>query len=106
MSKTVSTRLNEDEKEKLDQISNEEHIDRSTLIRKFIIEQLKLYEMKKKGELYRKGLVSLQEAAYTAGVSLYEMMDYVRKEEIHPPRQSYQEIQEEIDEAQKYFNVQ
>ena len=40
MSKTVSTRLNEDEKEKLDQISNEEHIDRSTLIRKFIIEHI------------------------------------------------------------------
>ena len=99
MSKTVSTRLNEKEKAKLDQISKENHIDRSTLIRKFIIEQMKIHDMEKFGNLYQKGVVSLQEAAYQAGVTLYEMMEYVQKENIRPPKQSYQEIQDEINES-------
>ncbi|MHA1518967.1 MAG: hypothetical protein ACTSRK_02175 [Promethearchaeota archaeon] len=103
MSKTVSTRLNEKELNKLDEISSKENLDRSTLIRKFVIEQIKNYEMKKMGEFYRKGIVSLQEAAFTANVTLYEMMDYIRREEIHPPDQSPKEIQIEIEDAINYY---
>ncbi len=45
---------------------------------------LKEYELKRMAELYRKGIVSLQEAATQAKLSLYEMMEYVKKENIHP----------------------
>ena len=105
MSKTVSTRLDEKELNKLDEISSNENLDRSTLIRKFVIEQIKNYEMKKMGEFYRKGIVSLQEAAFTANVTLYEMMDYIRREEIHPPNQSPKEIQTEIEDALDYYDI-
>ena len=99
MSKTVSTRLEENEIQKLNDIANEEHIDRSALIRKFLLDQVKLHEMKRAAEYYRKGVASLQEAATTAGVSLYDMMDFVEKEKIRPPVQSNDEIDAEIQDA-------
>ena len=73
MSKTISTRLEDSEVEKLDKITKIEKIDRSSLIRKFLLEQIKIYEMKRVSEYYRKGLMSLQEAATEAEVSLYEI---------------------------------
>ena len=104
MSNTVSTRLESDEKTKLDSIAQEEHLDRSTLIRKFVLEQIKLYEMNKWGQAYQKGTVSLQEASSLANVSLYEMMEYVQKENMRPPRQSKSEIEAEIDESLRLLN--
>ncbi|GAB4318967.1 MAG: hypothetical protein Kow0069_22300 [Promethearchaeota archaeon] len=94
----MSTRLEEREVEKLDEIARVEKIDRSALVRKFVLEQVKVYEMKRASEFYRKGLMSLQEAATVAGVSVYEMMDYLQKEKVRPPLQSAAEIKEEIDE--------
>ena len=98
MSKTVSTRLKEKELKKLEEITNEEHLDRSSLIRRFILEQIKLHEMKKVSEYYRKGIMSLQEAATEANVSIYELMDYVQKEKIRPPIQSDEEINKELED--------
>ena len=54
-------------------------------------------------ELYQKGIVSLQEAASQANVSLYEIMEYVQRENIRPPDQSKEEIIAEIEESKKYF---
>ncbi|MHA1683043.1 MAG: hypothetical protein ACTSUE_19045 [Promethearchaeota archaeon] len=78
-----------------------EKIDRSSLIRKFILEQIKIYEMRRVSEYYRKGLMSLQEATTEADVSLYEMMDYLQKERIRPPIQSKEEILRDIDELNR-----
>nr|MDO8112520.1 hypothetical protein [Candidatus Sigynarchaeota archaeon] len=99
MSKTVSTRMEEEEIQKLNAIANEEHLDRSALIRKFVLDQIKLHDMKRAAEHYRKGVASLQEAATMAGASLYDMMDFVEKEKIRPPVQSTQEIDAEIHDA-------
>jgi metal-responsive CopG/Arc/MetJ family transcriptional regulator len=99
MSKTVSTRLEEEEIKKLNEISKEEHVDRSGLIRKFILDQMKQHEMRKAAEYYRKGIMSLQEAATAAGVSLYDMMDHVEMERIRPPVQPREEIVGEIHDA-------
>lgn len=35
---------------------------------------------------YRKGTVSLQEAAYQAKVTIYQMMEYLEAEKINPHR--------------------
>jgi len=96
MSKTISTRIDDDVVKKLEEIAKRENIDRSALIRKFILQMLKEYELKRMAELYRKGIVSLQEAASQANISLYEIMEYVQKENIHPPDQSKKEILNEI----------
>jgi len=103
MSKTISTRIDEKDAEKLEKIAEKENIDRSALVRKFILQKLKEYDIKEMTELYQKGIVSLQEAASQANVSLYEIMEYVQKENIHPPDQSKDEIIAEIEESKKYF---
>ncbi len=54
-------------------------------------------------KLYQKGVVSLQEAASQANVSLYEIMEYVQKENIHPPDQAKEEIIAEIEDSKTYF---
>ncbi len=97
--------MENDEKTKLDSIAQEEHLDRSSLIRKFILEQMKLHEMKKWGQSYQKGTVSLQEAASLANLSLYEMMEYVQKENIRLPKQSKSEIEVEIDKSLRLMDV-
>jgi predicted HTH domain antitoxin len=103
MSKTISTRIEDEDAEKLEKIAKKENIDRSALIRKFILQKLKEYEIKQMTELYQKGIVSLQEAASQANVSLYEIMEYVQKENIRPPDQAKEEIIAEIEDSKKYF---
>ena len=95
--------MNEEDVKKLDEIAKKEHIDRSALISKFLLENVKEYELKQMAELYRKGVISLQEAATQAEVTLFEMMEYVQKENIHPPDQSKEEILDEIERSKKYF---
>ena len=96
MTKTVSTRLDEEELERLNEIAEKENIDRSSLIRKLLLKQMKEYRMKEIAVYYCKGIVSLQEAASAVKVSLYEMMDYIQKEKIRPPVQTKEEITAEL----------
>ncbi len=103
MSKTISTRIDNEVVKKLEKIAKRENIDRSALVRKFILQKLKEYEIKEMTSLYQKGIVSLQEVASQANVSLYEIMEYVQRENIHPPDQSKEEIIAEINQSKKYF---
>lgn len=57
--------------------------------------------MQRVGELYRKGLVSLQEAATQADVTIYEMMDFLQKEKIRPPLETTDKIESVIDNSLK-----
>ncbi len=59
--------------------------------------------MKQIVELYQKGIVSLQEAASQAKVSLYEIMEYIKRENIHPPDQLKEEIIAEIEDSKNHF---
>jgi predicted HTH domain antitoxin len=54
-------------------------------------------------EFYQKGVVSLQEAATQANISLYEMMEYVKRENIRPPDQEKEDIIAEIEESERNF---
>ena len=104
ISKTISTRLSEEDVQKLEQIANKEKLDRSTLIRKFLLQKLEEYKIREFSELYRKGVVSLQEDATGASVPLYQMMEFVQKEKIRPPTQSREDFEEEIRQSLNYLN--
>ena len=97
MSKAVSTRLNEKELAKIEQIAKKENLDRSTLIRKILLNGLKEYSMEESGKLYQEGRVSLAEAATISEVSLWEMIEYVQRKNIRPPIEIIEEIEKEID---------
>ena len=57
------------------------------------------------GKKYRKGLVSLAEAATLARVSIYDMMDYIQREKIQPAELSDQELKENLADADRIFNT-
>jgi predicted HTH domain antitoxin len=57
--------------------------------------------MRDMAERYRKGLVSLAEAATAAGVSIYEMMDYLDREKITPPQTTAAEFNDALDDARE-----
>ncbi|MBN1216325.1 MAG: UPF0175 family protein [Candidatus Lokiarchaeota archaeon] len=103
MTDVVSTRLDEKEIEELNEIAERERIDRSALIRKFLLSQIKEYRMNEVGEKYRKGIISLAEAATLAHVSIYEMMEYVEREKIQPVALSEDEMKWELKNAKKLF---
>lgn len=105
MTQVVSTRLEEKEVEILNNIAEKEYIDRSALIRKFLLQQIKEYGMHDMAEKYRKGLVSMAEAASVADVSIYEMMEYCQREKIFPPMPSEDELRAESEEAAKVFQA-
>jgi predicted HTH domain antitoxin len=103
MTDVVSTRLDEKEIEELNEISERERIDRSSLIRKFLIAQIQEYRLKASGEKFRKGLVSLAEAATLAKVSIYKMMEYVEREKIQAPSLTNHEMEEDLKRSKKIF---
>lgn len=103
MTDVISTRLNKKEIEELNQICKKERINRSALMRKFLLAQITEYKMKEAGENYRKGLISLAEAATLAEVSIYAMMDHIEREEIKPPTLSDKEMKEELIKAKELF---
>ncbi|MHA1618265.1 MAG: ribbon-helix-helix protein, CopG family [Promethearchaeota archaeon] len=104
MSKTISTRLSEKEVAELEEIASKEKLDRSALIRSFVLHQLEEYKMKERANMYQKGIISLQEAATSANVSLYQMMDYVQREQIRPPTQTRAEFREEVSRSIKWLS--
>ena len=55
------------------------------LIRKSLHAQATEHKLKEIGEKYRKGFISIVEAAALAKVSISEMMDYIEREKIQPP---------------------
>jgi predicted HTH domain antitoxin len=99
VSKIISTRMNEEEVEALNKIAEREHLDRAALVRKFVMEMLKSYRIREFAEYYRKGLVSLQEAATAAKVTLYEMMDHVGRERIMPPAETDAELRDDLERS-------
>jgi len=104
MTDVVSTRLDEKEIEELNKICKKERIDRSSLMRKFLLAQITEYKLKEVGEIYRKGLISLAEAATLAEVSIYAMMDYVEREKIQPQALTDKEMEEELINAKNLFD--
>jgi len=62
--------------------------------------------MKESAKLYQKGIVSLQEAATSAEVSLYRMMEYIQREQIRPPTQTREDFQKEISRSLKWLSNQ
>ncbi|UYP46830.1 hypothetical protein NEF87_003115 [Candidatus Lokiarchaeum ossiferum] len=103
MTNVISTRLEENEIKILNEISQKEHIDRSALMRKFLLLQMQEYRMKEYSEKYRKGIVSMAEAATLADVSIYSMMEYCLREQICPPPPTEKELHEEIQNSQTLF---
>jgi predicted HTH domain antitoxin len=82
MSENISLRLPQEILEKLDDLAQKEHKDRSTLIRELLDEGIKDKRIDLAVELYRKGEVTSWQAAKLAGVSLRRLHEALQRKGI------------------------
>ena len=78
----VGTRLPQDLVRELEVIEDAEQSDRSTTVRKLLYKAVSDWKLEHYARLYGDGRMTLARAARQAGVSLWEMMDYVRARKI------------------------
>ncbi len=79
MPTTITTRIEDDIVEEIDDIASEEAIDRSSVIRKFLIQSLKQWKIRKSLQEYEQGKKTLWKAAHDCEISLWEMIAEVQK---------------------------
>jgi predicted HTH domain antitoxin len=78
----VGTRLPTALVRDLEAIEEVEQSDRSTTVRKLLYGAIRAWKLDHYSRLYGDGKLTLARAAQEAEVSLWEMMDYVRKKKI------------------------
>ena len=78
----VGTRLPTALVRDLEAIEEVEQSDRSTTVRKLLYRAIRDWKLDHYSKLYGEGKLTLARAAREAEISLWEMMDYVRKKKI------------------------
>ncbi len=97
---TYTTRIEEDLAKVIDEVSKEEGMDRSTVIRRFLMKAVKEWLIERSLEDYEQGKVTLWQAAARCGLSLWEIVIEARKREIHVPY-TLEEFKEDLKGLQK-----
>lgn len=82
---TITTRVEDQIVKEIDRVATMEAIDRSAVIRKFLIKAVKEWKIQKNLEDYEKGKITLWQAARKCGMPLWEMIEEVKTREIHVP---------------------
>lgn len=80
------------------------YVDRASLLRKMIIEHLKEYTMSQAAIGYRKGVLSLEEAAVKAKVSIWQMLDHLSANNITAPAEGLAELERNLARTRKFFS--
>lgn len=83
--KVATARLPKEMLKEVEDIAEEEQVDRSEVMRRLMASGLKQMRMEKALKAYGEGKVTLWKAAEMAGLSLREMMDLVRNAKINIP---------------------
>ena len=73
----IGVRLPKDVLSHIDKLSKEEHEDRSTIIRKLVILGYADFMKERAAEKYLSGKVTFSEAAHQAGLTLWDMEQYL-----------------------------
>jgi predicted HTH domain antitoxin len=100
MAEVVSTRVPEDMARDLVEIEKEEQSDRATVVRKLLSKAISQWKLERALSLYGDGKITLWKAAMIAGLSLWEMVEVVRKRKI-PVRYAYDDFREDFEAALK-----
>lgn len=92
---TITTRVQEELAKMIDDIADREGMDRSTVIRRFLHKAVKNWLIERSMKEYEEGKITLWQAATRCGLSLWEMINEVKKREIHVPY-TLEELREDI----------
>ncbi len=76
---TVAARVPKELSRLITQISEEERVDRSTIVRKLLDIGAKEWRVKTALDKYQRGTVTLLKAASIAGLTIYEMIDVLEE---------------------------
>lgn len=77
MPKFVEIRMDEDLLKKLDELSERENVDRSTLVRKLLREGYETEKKRRAAERYKRGEITLSKAAEEAETTLWEIEKFL-----------------------------
>jgi len=83
MPKTVTTRLDDQYVDKIDEMAAKRGIDRSALLRLFLLNSLKEQIIRDSLDEYKSGIVTIWEAAQHCNLTLWEMIKEIEKAHIH-----------------------
>ena len=83
MAKTVTTRLDDEYVDRIDEMAARKGIDRSALLRLFLVQSLEEYMIRDSLEDYRSGRMTLWEATQRCDLTLWEMVQEVKQANIH-----------------------
>jgi len=61
------------------------------------------YSLKKSADSYRKGNISIEEAAVRAKVSIWKMMDYIKENNITPRPETPDEMEDGLKRTAEIF---
>ena len=92
---TVTTRVEEELVKIIDSIAEREGMDRSTVIRRFLLKAVKDWLIQRSLEEYEKGKLTLWQAAEKCGLSLWEIIDEIKKRSVHVPY-TLEELKEDL----------
>jgi predicted HTH domain antitoxin len=92
---TVTTRVEEELAKIIDSIAKREGMDRSTVIRRFLLRAVKDWLIEKSLDEYEEGKLTLWQAAEKCGLSLWEVINEVKKREVHVPY-TLEELKEDL----------
>ena len=92
---TVTTRVEEELAKIIDEVAKKEGMDRSTVIRRFLLKAVKEWLIEKALEDYELGKITLWQAATQCGLSTWEMITEIKKKEIHVPY-TIEELKEDL----------
>ncbi|MFQ6124655.1 MAG: UPF0175 family protein [Candidatus Heimdallarchaeota archaeon] len=92
---TITTRVEDDLAKAIDEVAKEEGMDRSTVIRRFLTKAVRNWLIEKSLEEYQEGKITLWQTASKCGLSLWVMIDEVKKREIHVPY-TLEELKEDM----------
>ncbi|MBI4330560.1 MAG: UPF0175 family protein [Chloroflexi bacterium] len=84
----------------LEMIDKIEQTDRSVTVRKLLSRAAKDWKMEYFAKLYAEGRVSVARAARECGVSIWEMMDYLRQKKI-PSQYDFEEWEKDLATVEK-----
>lgn len=92
---TVSTRVDDELAKMIDEVAEREGMDRSTVMRRFLSEATRDWLIKRSLAEYERGNLTLWQAAGRCGLSLWEIIQEVRRREVRVPY-TLEELREDL----------
>jgi TDG/mug DNA glycosylase family protein len=91
----VNLRLEEDLLAELERVATEESVDRATVIRRLLRDSLGRWRIDQAVRGYQRGLLTMERAAEEADVSVWEMVDVLRRERV-PHSMTAEDVRESL----------